>query len=194
MNSDLNSAQNSALHQVKSCALRAHGLRSCAHTPRSRAQRAQVARMLGVHWSRHAQAACPRSRPQSSRSRHQTTTRQPESCRDIKSVSRRQPHVATSLPPNETNQVVTSKIGSRLQFPTCQVVTSIPCRDLLSILTTTNQVATSLLGRDLLETNLCRDIDFMSRPRSCPQWDFQVATSKSRSRPPTLLPMSRPQK
>ena len=187
MNSDLNSAQNSALHQVKSCALRTHGLRSCAHTPRLHAQRAQVARMLGVHWLRHAQAACPRSR-------HQTTTRQPESCRDIKSVSRRQPYVATSLSPSQTNQVMTSKMGSRLQFPTCQVVTSIPCRDLLSSLTTTNQVATSLLGRDLLETNLCRDIDFMSRPRSCPQWDFQVATPKSRSRPPTLLPMSRPQK
>ena len=50
-----------------------------------------------------------------------------------------------------------------------------------------NQVAT------LLETNLCRDINFMSRPRFCPKWDFQVATPKSRSRPPTLLPMSRPQ-
>ena len=33
----------------------------------------------------------------------------------------------------------------------------------------------------------------MSRLHSCPQWDFQVATPKSRSRPPTLLPMSRPQ-
>ena len=180
----------------------------CAHTTcavaRTRLGRELSVRdLLGVHWSRHAQAACPRSRPQSSRSRHQTTTRQPESCRDIKSVSRhqsghsrsrRQPHVATSLLPNQTNQVVTSKMGSRLQFPTGQVVTSIPCRDLLSSLTTTNQVATSLLGRDLLETNLCRDIDFMSRPRSCPQWDFQVATPKSRSRPPTLLPMSRLQK
>ena len=148
--------------------------------------------MLGVHWSRHAQAACPRSRPQSSRLRHQTTTRQPESCRDIKSVSRRQPHVATPLPPNQTNQVVTSKMGSRLQFPTCQVVTSIPCRDLLSSLTTTNQVATSLLVRDLLETNLCRDIDFMSRPRSCPQWDFQVATSHIATHVATSKMMSRP--
>ena len=53
------------------------------------------------------------------------------------------------------------------------------------------QVATSKRGRDtvshsqpqarsqhqnqvvtLLETNLCRDINFMSRPRFCPQWDF----------------------
>ena len=72
------------------------------------------------------------------------------------------------------------------------------------------QVATSKRGRDtvppaqpqarsrhqnqvvtLLETNLCRDIKFMSRPRSCSQWDFQVATPKSMSRPPTLSPMSR---
>ena len=50
-----------------------------------------------------------------------------------------------------------------------------------------NQVAT------LLTTNLCRDIKFMSRPRSCQQWDFQVVTPKSMSRPPTLSPMSRHQ-
>ena len=132
-------------------------------------QHAHVARSAcagRAHAGRALVATRPGSLPQvatqSSRSRHQTTTRQPESCRDIKSVSRRQPSVATSLPPNQTNQVVTSKMGSRLQFSTFQVVTSIPCRDLLSSLTTTNQVTTSLLGRDLLETNLCRDIDFMS--------------------------------
>ena len=50
-----------------------------------------------------------------------------------------------------------------------------------------NQVAT------LLETTLCRDINLMSRPRFCPHCDFQVATPKSRSRPPPLPPMSRPQ-
>ena len=38
---------------------------------------------------------------------------------------------------------------SRLQFPTGQVSTSVPCRD-------------------LLETNLCRDINFMSRPHILP--------------------------
>ena len=66
------------------------------------------------------------------------------------------------------------KSMSRLQFPTGQVATSVPCRD-------------------LLETNLCCDIIFMSRPHSSPQWDFQVATPKSMSRPPLLPPMSRPQ-
>ena len=59
------------------------------------------------------------------------------------------------------------------------------------------QVVTSKLGRDtvspaqpqsrsqhqnqvvtLLETNLCRDINFMSRPRFCPQCDFPVAKLK----------------
>ena len=57
-------------------------------------------------------------------------------------------------------------------------------------------VATSIPnrpGRDLLETNLCRDIIFMSRPHSSPQWDFQVATPKSMSRPPILPLMSRTQ-
>ena len=96
--------------------------RCCAHgrlvVRMSRAQPAQVARLLGARWSRHAQAACPRSRPQNSRSRHQLT-------------HNRRPR-------------------SRHQSP----------------------------GRDLLETTLCHDINFMSRPRFYPQWDFQVATPK----------------
>ena len=45
----------------------------------------------------------------------------------------------------------------------------------------------------LLKDTLCRDINFMSRPRFRPQWDFQVATPKSMSRPPTPPPMSRHQ-
>ena len=53
---------------------------------------------------------------------------------------------------------------SRHQFPTGQVATSVPCRD-------------------LLETNPCRDI-----PHCRPYRDI-----KSMSRPPTLSPMSRHQ-
>ena len=101
-------------------------------------------------------------------------------------MSRHHIGVATSLSPlrsRHQNQVATSwttnlcrdiKFMSRPQFPTGQVATSVPCRD-------------------LLETNLCRDINFMSRHRFCPKWAFQVATPKSMSRPPTLSPMSRHQ-
>ena len=32
----------------------------------------------------------------------------------------------------------------------------------------------------------------MSRPHFCQEWDFQIATPKSMSRPPILPPMSRP--
>ena len=106
--------------------------RCCAHSKlvvrMSRAQPAQVARLLGVRWSRHAQAACPKSRhlistsqiatsnrcrnqplllPQKRPccnpkpwSRHQTTTRHPEPCRDIKSVSRHHSGQSRSRPPN----------------------------------------------------------------------------------------------
>ena len=45
-------------------------------------------------------------------------------------------------------------------------------------------------SRDLLETNLCRDINFMSRPRFCPQWDFQVATSPTATHVTTSKMMS----
>ena len=137
----------------------------CAHSKQvARVSRAQLAQV--VHRSRSCWACTSRNTP-----------RQPAPGRDLKTGSllrfpcqiqsqvatsfqgrdllddqarsRHQPHVATSLPPSQTNQVATSKMGSRLQFPTGQVATSIPCRD-------------------LLETNLCRDIDFMSRLRSCP--------------------------
>ena len=81
--------------------------------------RTHVARMLGLHLSRHAQAACPQVA---------TSLR----CRDIKAARIMSRHQIMSRPP----------------------------------------------GRP----SLCRDIKLMSRPRSCPQWDFQVATPKSMSR------------
>ena len=193
--------------------------RCCAHSwPAARMSRAQpvhVARLLGVHWSRHAQAASLMSRPHFD----VATSRQPESCRDIKSVSRHHPNtsmsrhqigVATSflLPslkpgrhPMSRHQfhVVTSrmtnlcrdiKFMSRHQFSTGQIAMSVPCRDLP-------------LCRP------CRDINFMSRhrfccPRHCPCRDLAMMSRHqacltpfqlrrdAMSRPPLLPPMSRP--
>ena len=71
------------------------------------------------------------------------TSRQPESCRDIKSMSRHHPEHSRSQP-------------------------QISCRDTVSPAQPQarsrhqNQVATSWT------TNLCRNIVFLSRPRSCP--------------------------
>ena len=142
-NCDLNSAQNSALHQVRSCALRAQGMRSRVHTARSRTQRAHVARMLGLHWSRPAQAACLMSRPK-------TLVATPKHHKATGTMSRHQIGVATPL---SHLQVATSKRGRDIVSPAQPQARS----------RHRNQVATSL------ETNLCRDIVFMSRPRSCPQ-------------------------
>ena len=84
-----------------------HG-RCCTHNKlvarMSRAQPTQVARMLGVHLSRHAQATCP-----------QVTTSL--RCRDIKAariMSRHQIDVATPL---RTLQVATSKRGRDTKPP-----------------------------------------------------------------------------
>ena len=139
-----------------------------------RAQPAHVARFLGVHWSRHAQAASLMSRPHFD----VATSRQPESCRDIKSVSRhhqntsmsrhqigvatsfllpslkpgRHPmsrhqfHVATSWTTNLCRDI---KFMSRHQFSTGQVATSVPCRDLLVATShSVAHVATSISCRD----------------------------------------------
>ena len=174
MNSDPNSNLNSALHQARSCALRAHGVRSRAHTPNSRAQRVHVVRMLGVHWSRHAQVACPRSRPHFDIA----TSRKPESCRNIESMSRHHSDYFRSRP---QNGVATSFL----------LPSSKPGRDIKTRSRPQNGVATSFLlpsskpghdiktrSRPLLETNLCRDISFMSRPHSYPQWDFQACAGR----------------
>ena len=118
-NSDLNSVQNSALHQVRSCALRAHGVRSRAHTPRSRAQRAC--------W------ACT----------GRDTPRQPAPGRDLKTLgrdtqfqqasSRPQIDVATSLCSFHRNApVATQNLGRDTKPPQGSknhVATSNRCRD-----------------------------------------------------------------
>ena len=99
--------------------------------------------------------------------------------------------------------LVTTRPGS---LP--QLATSLRCRDIKAARIMSRHqisVATPMTlnrrprsrhqkpGRDLLETTLCRDINFMSRHRFCPQWNFQVATPKSMSRPLTQSPMSRHQ-
>ena len=132
-------------------------------------------------FNRPGRDANPMSRPASAPppevplSRPKTLVETPNHHKAARTMSRHQIGVATPF------LLPSPKLGrnanpmSRLQFPIGQVATLVPCRD-------------------LLDTNLCRDINFMSRPRFYPQWDFQVATLKSMSRPPTLLPMSRPKK
>ena len=182
--------------------------RCCAHNKlvarMSRAQPAQVARLLSVRWSRHAQVACPRSRPQNSRSRHpistgqvatsnrcrdqplllpqerpcrdpkpwsrhQTTTRQPEPCRDINSVSRHHSGQSKSRPQNG--------VATSFLLPNPKPGRDTKTRSLPSWRLT--YVATSISCRDLVSAH-----SGISRSRC----------QKFRSRPPTLLPMSRPQK
>ena len=141
-NSDLNSAQNSALHQVRSCALRAHGV--C-----SRTYNAQVARTTCAGRA-HSPQVVGASRD----------------LLDDQARSRRQSHVATSLLPNQNcpgrdlkNGVATlvsigqlepcrdinrcrdttqatpgrnTKTRSRPSWRLPYVATSISCRDLVS--------------------------------------------------------------
>ena len=131
-----------------------------------RAQPAQVARMLGVHLSRHAQAACPQVA---------TSLR----CRDIKAASIMSRHLIDVATPSRPLHVATS-IGVATSFlyphrcPYRDIIRDIkmmsrhqalpshchPCRDILfmsrhqACSAKASQVATSLLGRDL----------YMSRP------------------------------
>ena len=76
--------------------------RCCAHNKlvarMSRAQLAQVARMLGVHLSRQTQAACPQVA---------TSLR----CRDIKAARIMSRHQIDFATPLRTLQVATSKLG-----------------------------------------------------------------------------------
>ena len=152
--------------------------------------------LAGVRWSRHTQAAYPRSRPHFD----VATTRQPESCRDIKSMSRHRfscPAPSQVATPEPGRDPPGDSLMSRHQFHVATSFPNRPGRDVSSMSRPPGDltyVATSNPCRDLPHCRPCRDIKSMSRHRFCPQWDFQVATPKARSRPPTLLPMSRPQK
>ena len=145
------------------------------------------------------QAACPMSRPHFD----VATSRQPESCRDIKSVSRHHSGIPRSRPQNGVTTpflLPSPKPGRTL------------CRD-INFMSRPHwrqtYVETSTSCRDLLHCRPCRDIKSMSRhptllPMSRPQNDVATsnqlspifATSRhpfSMSRPPLQPPMSRPQ-
>ena len=139
-------------HMVCAVACTAPRSRAClAHNwRRSRAQRAQVASIVPKSWAQVA-TSLPRPSP------CQVATSLPgRDLLDDQARSRRQPHVATSLPPNQENQVVTSK-GVATPIP------NRPGRDLKRGRDTNgqcrscdaktgrphNQVATSISGRNL---------------------------------------------
>ena len=121
-----------------------HG-RCCAHgrlvARMSHAQPAQVARLLGVYLSRHAQAAYPRSRPQidvstSLCSSHRNALVATQNLgRDTKPPQGSQNHVATSNQCRDTTQATPSrdlKMGSRHRFSSpapSQVATPKPGRN-----------------------------------------------------------------
>ena len=123
------------------CARSAHVIGAAAHSKlvarMSRAQPAQVARMLGVHLSRHAQAACPLVA---------TSLR----CRDIKATKIMSRHQIDVTTPLRTLQVATSKRGRDTKPPPCSL----------------NHVATSNRCRDTPQAYPGRDTKTWSRP-SC---------------------------
>ena len=217
-NSELNSAQNSALHQIRSCALsaqrpgRAHNLR------RSRAQRAQVARIALRSWAHVATSfPCP--------AQGQVATLFPSRdlleaspCRDIKLVSRHYLGQSRSRPPGgvATPLLLPSpkpgrdtKTRSRPSWSFTYVATSNSCRDLIPAHNGTSRSRCQTLGLDLPHCCPCRDIKMMSRhqaahPRS--QHGFscrdqgllthdlsQVATPKRMSRHQLLQSRSQSQ-
>ena len=106
--------------------------------------------------------------------------------------SRHHSHVATSFPANQNRPGRDLKNGVATPVSMGQLE---PCRDINRC----RDITQATPGRDTKTRSRpswrlhCLDINFMSRPRFRPQWDFQVATPKSISRPPTLPPMSRHQ-
>ena len=95
----------------------------------------------------------PSAQPKQSRSRLQKWGRDTNFHGAARTMSQHQSGVVTPLRPL---QVATSKRGRDTVSPAQPQVRS----------RHQNQVAT------LLVANLCRDINFMSRPRFYPQWDF----------------------
>ena len=138
--------------------------RCCSHSK-------QVARMSRACWACTChdtpRQPIPRSRPHFD----VATSRQPESCRDIKSMSRHrgsQKHVATSSRCRDATQNTPGrdlKTGSRHQTScrqSTQVATSISCRDL----TLTRPGRDLKSCRDLKSFSLGHHMNFMSRPRT----------------------------
>ena len=172
MNSVQTVTPNSALSQNwVGCTVRTPRTQVARTASLSRACCARSQRRLSVCWACTCRDTprqpAPRSRPHFD----VATSRQPESCRGIKSMSQHrgsQKHVATSNRCRDTTQNTPGrdlKTGSRHQTScrqSTQVVTSISCRDL----TLTRP------GRDLKS---CRDLklfspghnmNFMLRPRT----------------------------
>ena len=175
-------------HKTGWCAQCAHPkTRSRAHCARStqvvgaaartadwsRACRAHshVVCMLGVHWSRHAQVACPRSRHHSGHSR-----------------SRPQNGVATPFLLPSPKPGLNTKTKLRPSWRLTYVATSISCRDLVSAHSGIFQVATPKIH--VVTSPTASHVATSNRPSPI------SATSRhhfSMSRPPLLPPMSRPQ-
>ena len=90
------------------------------------------------------------------------------------------------------------QIGVATPLRPLQVANSNRCRDTIS--PAQPQARSQHLNpvTTFLETNVCRDINFMSRPHLCTQWDFQVATPKIQVATslcsPHRTPLSRPKK
>ena len=174
--------------------------RCCAHTARAvpmswallRAQqacRAHVARAASAsraHAGRALVATRPGSLPPRSRPHFDVATpRQPESCRDIKSVSRHHPDhsmsrhqigVATSFLLPSPSQVATSRPG--LDLPGDEPMSRHHFHVATSFLPTVGFPGrdTKIPGRDLPHNRPCCDIKSMSRRRFFPTKAYQVAT------------------
>ena len=201
LNSDLNSAQNSALHQVRS-------------QRQSRSRHSISTGQVGTSNQCRDQPLllpqkCP-CRDLEPWSRHQTTIRQPEPCRNIKSVSRHHSEHSRSRPQNgvATLFLLPSpkpgrdiKTRSRLSWRLTYVVTSSSCRDLISAHSGISRSRRQTLGHDLPHCYPCRDLKndvatskMMSRPQlSSAPFLLRRDAIFSMSQPLLLPPMLRPQ-
>ena len=100
-------------------------------------------------------------------SRHQTTTRQPESCRDIKSVSRHHSGHSRSRPQNGVTTPFllpspkpgrNTKTRPRPSWKLTYVATSISCRNIVSAHSGISRSRRQNPGRDLPHCYPCRDL------------------------------------
>ena len=89
-------------------------------------------------------------------------------------MSRHQISVAT--PPRSLHAATSNRCRDTTQATPCCDIKSVSrhCFSCPAQARSRHQVQVATF----LETNLCRDINFMSRLCFCPQWDFQVATPK----------------
>ena len=135
--------------------------RCCAHSKlvarMSRAQPEQVERLLGVRWSRHAQAACPRSRPKT----QAATPNFNRLGRDLKSMSRPASSLPKEMPVSRPKTLVATSNHNKAAriMSRHQIGVATPLRPL--------QAATLKRGRDTV---------FPSKPQARSRHRNQVAT------------------